>query len=144
MYTNTKAVVLSPDGETDSFIIRAGVLQGDILAPYLFIIVLDYVMKVALGNDEANLGFTISQRRSRMQPAEVLTDLDFANDIALLSDTISHAQELLTRVEDAADTVGLTYDQAKYFQCLGSWVDALPGRHAIRCTLYINLISLPT
>ena len=97
MYTDTKAVVLSPDGETDSFMIRAGVLQGDTLAPYIFIIVLDYVMRVALGNDEANLGFTISQRRSRRQPAEILADLDFADDIALMSDTISQAQELLTR-----------------------------------------------
>ena len=33
MYSNTQAVVLSPDGETDPFQIHAGVLQGDTLAP---------------------------------------------------------------------------------------------------------------
>ena len=149
MYSDTKAVVLSPDGETDSFEIHAGVLQGDTLAPYLFIIVLDYVMRVALGNEEANLGFTISQRRSRRHPAEILTDLDFADDIALLSDTLNQAQELLTRVENAAATVGLHMNVSKTkvmaynidddislstsngnhlekvldFQYLGSWVD---------------------
>ena len=40
-YENTKARVLSPDGETDYFEILAGVLQGDTLAPYLFAIVID-------------------------------------------------------------------------------------------------------
>ena len=149
MYSNTKAVVLSPDGETDAFQIQAGVLQGDTLAPYLFVIILDYVMRIALGKDEDNLGFTISPRRSRRQPADVITDLDFADDIALLSDTLDQAQELLSRVESAADAVGLQMNVSKTkvmaynakedvvlttqsgsclehvqdFQYLGSWVD---------------------
>ena len=37
LYRNTKVKVRSPDGETDNFDIVAGVLQGDTLAPYLFI-----------------------------------------------------------------------------------------------------------
>jgi len=41
-YTDTKAKVISPDGVTDVFDITAGVLQGDTLAPFLFVIVLDY------------------------------------------------------------------------------------------------------
>ena len=41
---NMKVKVCSPDGETDFFDIAAGVLQGDTLAPYLFIISLDYVL----------------------------------------------------------------------------------------------------
>ena len=45
MYENTRAKVISPDGETEMFEIKAGVLQGDTLAPYLFAIVLDYVMR---------------------------------------------------------------------------------------------------
>ena len=39
-----KAKVHSPDGDTGFFDIVAGVLQGDTLAPYLFIICLDYVL----------------------------------------------------------------------------------------------------
>ena len=149
MYSSTKAVVLSPDGETEAFEILAGVLQGDTLAPYLFIIVLDYVMRMAIREDKDMLGFTVTPRRSRRHPAEVITDLDFADDIALLSDTLQQAQELLTRVEDAAATVGLMMnasktkfmayniktdvalstiegsqlDQVQDFQYLGSWVD---------------------
>ena len=38
LYRNTKVKVRSPDGDTDYFDIVAGVLQGDTLAPYLFII----------------------------------------------------------------------------------------------------------
>ena len=34
---STSASVLSPDGETDLFQIQAGVLQGDTLAPFLFV-----------------------------------------------------------------------------------------------------------
>ena len=43
LYWNTKVKVRSPDGDTEYFDIVAGVLQGDTLAPYLFIICLDYV-----------------------------------------------------------------------------------------------------
>jgi hypothetical protein len=42
IYTNTRAKVITPDGETEEFDILAGVLQGDTLAPFLFVIILDY------------------------------------------------------------------------------------------------------
>ena len=35
---------LSADGASEEFDIVAGVLQGDTISPYLFIIVLDYVL----------------------------------------------------------------------------------------------------
>ena len=44
MYTSTTAQVLSSDRDTDMFEILPGVLQGDGLEPYLFIITLDYTM----------------------------------------------------------------------------------------------------
>ena len=45
LYRNTKVKVRSPDGNTDYFDIVAGILQGDTLATYLFIINLDYVLR---------------------------------------------------------------------------------------------------
>ena len=45
LYRNTKVKVRSPDGDTDYFDIEAGVLQGDTLARYHFIICLDYVVR---------------------------------------------------------------------------------------------------
>ncbi len=43
-YKNMKVKVPSPDGDTDYFDIVAGVLQGDTLTPYLFIICQDDVL----------------------------------------------------------------------------------------------------
>ena len=48
LYRNTKVKVQSPDGDTEYFDIVAGVLQGDTLAPYLFIICLDYVLRTSI------------------------------------------------------------------------------------------------
>ena len=43
LYRNMKAKVCSPDGLTDFFNIVARVLQGDTLAPYMFIFYWDYI-----------------------------------------------------------------------------------------------------
>ena len=45
-------------------------------------------------------------------PAEVITDLDFADDLALLTQEIQQAQEIITRLEEEAAYVGL-YCNAK-------------------------------
>ena len=91
--------VLSPDGETDTFSILAGVLQGDTLAPYLFIIVLDCALRRAIEGKEEELGFTVTHRKSRRVGPEMKTDFGFADDIALVSDLVHQAQEMLIRVE---------------------------------------------
>ena len=113
MYQNTKARVVTPDGETELFDIQAGVLQGDTLAPFLFAIVLDYVMRQTIKDDEAKLGFQVKRAQSRRHPAVIVTDLDFADDIALLSSEIEQAQELISRLETEAKKVGLHLNAKK-------------------------------
>ena len=44
-YKGTKSIVRSDD-DTEFITITGGVLQGDTLAPFLFIICLDYVLKM--------------------------------------------------------------------------------------------------
>ena len=57
-YHNTKAKVITPDGETDEFEIYGGVFQGDTYpSPYLSIIVLDYCMRQAINGRKEQLGF---------------------------------------------------------------------------------------
>ena len=51
-YKYTYAKVLTPDGETESFQITKGVLQGDILVHFLFVITLDYNMRQAIDGRE--------------------------------------------------------------------------------------------
>lgn len=113
LYEGTRAKVLTPDGETEFFNILAGVLQGDTLAPYLFAIVIDYLMRKAICGKEADLGFTIQERKSRRVPSINITDLDFADDIALLSNEIHQAKELLKQVETEAAKVGLHVNAKK-------------------------------
>ena len=113
IYEGTRAKVLSPDGETELFDILAGVLQGDTLAPYIFAIVIDYCMRQAVNGDDEQLGFTLERRRSRRVGPKTITDIDFADDIALLSQSIISATELLHRVELAAANVGLFINVGK-------------------------------
>ena len=62
LYRNTKVKVRSPDGDTEYFDIVAGVLQGDTLAPYLFIICLDYVLRTSIDKIKEN-GFELTERK---------------------------------------------------------------------------------
>ena len=58
-------------------------------------------------------GLTLKRRRSSRHPAVVLPDLDYADDIALLENTIKSAQDLLNRVEKACQDVGLFLNAPK-------------------------------
>ena len=113
MYSNTRARVVTPDGDSSEFEVSAGVLQGDTLAPYLFIIVLDYALRQAIQGREVDLGLTITPRRSSRSLEVTLTDLDFADDIGLLSNNMMQAQDLLTRVEKECAKVGLALNAKK-------------------------------
>ena len=86
LYRNTKVEVRSPDGDTEFFDIVAGVLEGDTLASYLFIICLDYVLRTSIDKIKEN-GFELTKKRSRRYPAKTITDADYADDIAILANT---------------------------------------------------------
>ena len=106
LYRNTKVKVRFPDGDTDYFDIVAGVLQGNILAPYLFIICLDYVLRISIDKVKEN-GFKLTKERSRRYPAKTITDTDYADDITLLANTPAQAETLLHCLERAAAGIGL-------------------------------------
>ena len=61
----------------------------------------------------------VTPRRSSRNPAYYLSDLDFADDIALLSRNMSTAQKILIAVENSAILVGLTINKSKttYMVC---------------------------
>ena len=56
-----KAMVCLPDGDTDYIDIVAGVLQGDALAPYMFIICLDYALQKSIDLIKEN-SFTLKKQ----------------------------------------------------------------------------------
>ena len=117
LYRNTKVKVRSPDGDTEYFDIVAGVLQGDSLASYLFIICLDYVLRTSIDNIREN-GFVLTKKRSRRYPAKTITDADYADDIALLANSPNQAETLLHSLVRAAAGIGLHVNAHKTeFMC---------------------------
>ena len=98
--------VRSPDGDTEYFDIVAGVLQGDTLAPYLFIICLGYVLRTSIDKIREN-GFELTKKRSRRYSAKTITDAHYTDDIALLANTPNQAETLLHSLEQAAARIGL-------------------------------------
>ena len=106
LYKNKKVKVRSPDGDTDYFHIVVGVLQGDTLPPYLFIICLDYVLETSIVLMYEN-GVKLAKERSRRYSTQTITVTDYADDIAILSNTLPQAETLLHILELAAGGKGL-------------------------------------
>ena len=109
-YIGASPVVATAHGNTEIFSTTSGVLQGDSLAPFLFITLLDYVLSETL-LDKID-GFTITPRRSSRYPAVGIGALEYADDIAITCDTIEQAQNvfLTPRIERIKS---LSHDQLK-------------------------------
>ena len=105
LYHNSKSAVMVDGNISDPFQVTTGVLQGDVLAPFLFIILIDYLMMKA--TEDTDSGVVTHPRQSRRHPAKILNDLDFADDIALLESSIPSAQSQLTSTAAAAEQLGL-------------------------------------
>ena len=74
--------------------IFTGVRQGCILSPFLFLLVVDFVMHKVTEEEEDLGGKWIGGKR--------LTDLDFADDTALLAENEEDLQRLTSKLEEAA------------------------------------------
>ena len=85
-------------------------LQGDTLAPYLFLLLVDYILRRVYIPDNTH-GLTISPcvgtRSHTSFTANAISDLDFADDSAILSHNHVDAQALLTAVEQEALPVSM-------------------------------------
>ena len=106
LYRDTKLKVCSSDEDTNYFDIAAGVLQGDTLAPYLFIIYLDYVLRTSIDKIKEN-SFELTKKRSRRNPAQTITDNDYTDDIAILANAPTQAETQLHSLEWATAGIGL-------------------------------------
>ena len=143
LYRNTKVKVCSPDGDIEYYDIVAGVLQGDTLAPYLFIICLDYVLRTSIDKLWEN-GFELTKKRSRRYPAKTVTDADYAYDIVILANTPNQAETLLHSLERAAAVIGLHVNAYKTeYMCFNQTGDisALEGTSLKLVDKFTNLGS---
>ena len=90
-----------PYSDIDFFEIVVGVLQGDIWAPFLFIICLQTSIDLMKEND-----FTVKKARSRQYPAETITDADYADDLVLPKNTPAYAKFQQHSLEQTARDIG--------------------------------------
>ena len=110
----TKAYQVSSE-DTEYFDIVAGVLQGDMLAPYLFINCLDYVLRTSIDKIREN-DFELTKKKSRRYPrknnyrrwwhsdtgkyTQWHSDTGkYANDIVILANTPNQVETLLHSLE---------------------------------------------
>ena len=87
LYINTHAMIRSPDGDTPFFKITTGVLQGDTISPFLFIICLHYILRKSI-DCNIELGLQITERKCTRYPAINITDAYYADDIAITTNNL--------------------------------------------------------
>ena len=118
LYRDTKSIVRSPDGDTEYFDINAGVLQGVTLAPLLFIIILNYVLRTSI-DENKYLSLTLSKQRSRRYPTIKITDAYYADDLVIFADSSRNAEKLLNVLEESGKIVGLKVNikNTYFFAC---------------------------
>ena len=121
VYYGAQASVKVDGVIADPIDLGVGVLQGDTLAPFLFVIVLDWILRNAIPDE--NLGLNVSGRcegdgirkSSRNYPSRIshLTDLCYVDDIALLADNACNANSMLASLSVWALKVGLKINISK-------------------------------
>ena len=104
MHSGTFCKVMVDGSFTDAFEVKSGVLQGGILSPLMFILVVDYVMRKVLQGMNYGIQWKGDQR---------LSDLEFADDIVLMAQTIAEMQEMIDKLVAEGKKVGLVINRRK-------------------------------
>ena len=107
MYANPRSIVRVLGTDADDFACESGVLQGEISSPFLFNYVLDWVMRHAV--DMHGEGLRIKEG----DPNYKLTDIDFADDVVILTNSVDEAQIVVDRIAKYGNMVGLKLNAAK-------------------------------
>ena len=75
-------MVCTHNRNTDFYDMISGVLHGDILATYLFILCLDYVLQMPMNLIRENC-FTIKWAKWRRYPVETMIDADYTDHLVI-------------------------------------------------------------
>ena len=78
--------------------------QGCLLSPLLFLLTIDWIMKTTVTNTRNGIQWTLTEQ---------LDDLDFADDIALLSNTRNQMQDKLNTLNQRSQQLGLNIHKGK-------------------------------
>lgn len=89
---------------TKSFAVRTGVRQGCLLSPFLFLLAIDWILKKTTAGKRNGIQWTLGNQ---------LNDLDFADDIALLSHNRQQMQEKTSDLSSVSAQLGLRIHEGK-------------------------------
>ena len=109
LYHGSSTAVLTRFCLTETFDTTSGVLQGDTLSPQIFILLVDYILRQSLLEEDA---FTLKQTNGRRHPAVALTSLAYADDVAITSGSTSGAERTLHRLQIYSEAVGVKLNAA--------------------------------
>ena len=84
--------------QSESFEVKTGVRQGCLFSPFLFLLVIDWIMKTTTTGRNNGIQWTLWT---------LLDDLDFADDLALLSHNHSQMQDKTSLLETTYAGTGL-------------------------------------
>ncbi|CAF1405586.1 unnamed protein product [Adineta ricciae] len=104
IYLDSSCCVKIDTGNTEFFHIVTGVRQDCIISPFLFLLVIDFVMRETMNGSDFGIQWNNMSR---------FTDLDFADDIVLLANTEENLQKMTTALETTASNVGLRINSEK-------------------------------
>jgi hypothetical protein len=102
-YADSACCVKTENGNSDWFPVETGVKQGCVISPILFCIAIDWIMK----------NCTKKQLGIKWVGDKILEDLDFADDIALLSSSHADLQEKTEKLQFYSDQLGLQINSSK-------------------------------
>ena len=92
---------------TESFQVRTGVRQGCLLSPFLFLLAIDWVMRQTTSLGRNGIRWMLMGTQTQ------LDDLDFADDLALLSSTRQQMQAKTDIMAEKSAQIGLRINRGK-------------------------------
>ena len=105
MYEGMKCRVLLRGGQlTDPFEVKTGVRQGCLLSPFLFLLAVDWVVRQTTSGRRNGIQWTLFRQ---------LEDLDFADDLALLSHSQNQMQQKTELLSSFSGGIGLRIHSGK-------------------------------
>ena len=121
LHNKTSAAVRTYGKISDQFPVSVGVKQGCVLAPTLFNLFLDAVIRLAITDHQSEGGLCLSYlldadlvgSRKKLTSEVSVSDLEYADDMALISDSCEGLITLLESLDSTCHHMDLTINYKK-------------------------------